>query len=1169
MSVIVKLFIASLFSIHQYIPDGDPKYKKYFTDVREATAEDVLPAAHETCRYLISVFVDAGLEVTLGSSENSFLSESLVGIMGGDQALSSVLDVLSTGQFAEKFAEHNIDPEDVKANIKNICSTNYSPLSFRPEDKQEIFDFIQSEIKVLSDVHLNSFGDYNYFGSVNIFDRTGVSLGTIDAVPRAWVPYEQMSPHLTLALLATEDEDFFEHKGVDSKAIARIVKQMLSGSKATGGSTVTMQLLKNMYFLNGPNSKYQELNSGSFSTLLRKVREWYWAWPYEKEHAKVLGDVSAKKYVLEMYYNLVEFGPRIQGVEQASYVYFSKGSSKLDLAEAAFITTLLKAPSTYSNPDNYVEFSEPRRNDYILNRSLAICERVLATSDESFPSVSISDIYKKICTDGRKAIDSEYIEASKAQPLPNWLRPSTAPVSTSLILVRNQISQWIKNNKFDPQNKPKEISIQTTIREPLQNIVFDVVRKKIDEYDIKTAPSLGNINPANDDTGRKAQFRISDIDQSLFSEINDLLAKNPKLETKHFPSIKFRPGKTMSSQTLDFQNITAYLSTFQQQPNGSTKILENTAEIDPLLTQILNDVEKSLLSKSKNVGDIYLISFNGLEFTVEPIQKYINEVLEVSDTDKAVMTSAVDRIFVRNRIISNALLRMDTVKPRAYMQVGVVSENGNLIDAKLDKINLIESHKNRASRFSFGDFFWIRPQNVNAEGQTQNTGSFLLDSPKLQAAVMVMDANTGEVLANFGGYDPLTSSFNRSTDAFRQAGSTLKPWIYFYALNKGFSPDDVLNNRYISFIVPGRSRPYVPKNYSSSLNGNISFTNSLVNSQNIGTYSLLQNPIWGPDWPSNLNELRSFFEMINLYETANDEVTIILGSQEITIEKLVSSFSFFANGSKILNPQYVKFVSDYKGQKLFDIEPSAITVPISKPESVFQLQTMMAETANTGTAGRVNSWVKKLSGGKYSESCYNDVIGVNKQTCFGGKTGTSNDGKDVWFIGVSKNFVIGVWVGYDDPRPIGGNATGGGLALPIFQDIVEQGEAFLPDIMPFIDSTMVPRNLQRRLVYGSLSCSDGTGNPMTIYTDLNSNQNRCNNVPASTNTTTKVPPKPEAQVEQTPSNSCVCFATDRGASINLRFNGQTYNNFTNFMSLEECNRRKGEIKSQSGRQVCP
>lgn len=1169
MPVIVKLLIAALFSIHQYIPDEDTRYKKYFSDVREADVEDVIPAAHEACKYMISVFAQAGVETVTGSS-GGVLSSSIATLIADDETLNSGLDVLSSGDFAEKFKEHQINPEDVKTAIKNICSTKFSPLSFSPIQRKEVFDFIQSEIKVLSDVHLNSLGDFNYFGSANIFDRSGEQIGTLDAVPRAWVPYEKLSTHLSLALLATEDEDFFKHRGVDSKAIARIVKQMMSGDDATGGSTVTMQLLKNMYFLNGPASQYLELNTGTFAMVLRKVREWYWAWPFEKEHAKVMGDLDAKKYVLEMYFNLVDFGTRIQGIEQASFVYFGKKASDLDLADAAYITALLKAPSRYPNPDNYVEYTLPRRNDYILTRAEKIClenssEKVLSTYTEA-----LKKTYQRICTDGKKKIDSEYVDIEKAKPLPLWVRPVPAPTTASMALVKNQISQWINRNKLDPEKKPKEISIQTTIDKKLQDLVFQIVNKRIDGYDSDRIPNVGSINPANDDTGRQAVFRDTDINLRLSSKISTILNKNTDQTKKYFYSVKFRPKNEITSQTLNFALIAQYLA-------------EN-AVAQEQLSGILENVANGLKDKSKKMGEIYLVEFQGLEFNVLSIEDFVNDKLKISVEEKKSFLDLVQRIQIRDDIIKSSLERMYRNRPRSYMSVGVIGESGHLIDSSLKQVSLLEAHKARAERFKFGDFFWLSPQNIDS-----GTGPYKLDKAKLQASVMVMDSNTGEVLANYGGYDPLASSFNRSTTGLRQAGSTLKPWIYYLALNKGFNPQDTLNNKSIAFEVPGTNQIYRPGNYSSTYNGPVSFLFSLTQSLNIGTYSLIQNPTWGPDWQQNLDELKAFLIEIELYSNFNQGIPIMLGSQELTLEKLASSFSFFANGTHIVKPQYIKYVTDYKGNKLFNIEPQFVTVPNYRAGTIFQIQTLLAEIANSGTAARMNAFVRELSGGKYKQTCYNDVIGSNRQSCFGGKTGTSNDFKDAWFIGFSKNFVIGVWVGYDDPTSIGGSATGGALALPVFQDIITEGQDLLPPIEPFIENSKMPRNLEKRLVNARYGCNQSsTKDAVLIFTEIGSRQGNCSSSAVardnrsttkvsttrqssqSTNSQTPRAEQPAQQTRRSALNSCSCVAKRNGqTSLDVVFDGVEYPDFVVYSSEAACNSQKGTIVSQQGRKVCP
>ncbi len=1152
MDILVKLFVSALFSIHQYLPDDDAKYKKYYTDVREASAEDIFPAAHETCRYLISVFVGAGLEVTIGSSGNTALGQALTGILGGDQALDSMLSILDTDQFRGRFAEHNINPEVVREKIKNICSEKFSSLNFRPEERQEIYEFIQNEINILSDVHLNSLGDFNYFGSVNLFDRSGQNIGTLDAVPRSWVPYEQMSRGLTLALLATEDEDFFEHRGVDSKAIARIVKDLLAGQSAAGGSTITMQLLKNMYFLNGPlSTAYPELNSGSLSTLLRKVREWYWAWPYEKEHAEVLGDLSAKQYVLEMYFNLVDFGPRIQGVQQASYVFFNKPASDLNLAESAFITTLLKAPSRYSNPDNYVEYSEPRRNDYILTRAGQICASVPTDNPRAaYSSFELADTYVNMCTVDGKRIGNDFIQSSKEESMPYWARPVASPVSAPLILVRNQVSDWLGRYNFDPEKKPKEISIQTTIDQNLQNIVFETVRSKLDQYD-DDRNRLERVEPAKDDTGRTASFRVSDIDLSINSRLRSYTGSKASTDVRYFYSIKFKRQNVISSQTLDFIELSNFLVSLDK----------TEAEI----VEINEAISKDLTSKSKQMGSTYIVEVKKNEFRVIGFDEFVNEIMDLSTEEKNNLISEFERTNIRNKIITNAIDRMFRNRPRSFMTVGVIGENGILINKDFANVPLTESHRNYINNrnFQFGDFFWLKPNNPD-----EPNGLHYLDTPKLQAAVVVMDTNTGEVLANFGGYDPTTSSFNRSRDAKRQAGSTLKPWIYYYALNKGFNPQDIINNRYISFPIEGRSRPYVPKNYSSQLNGNISFFQSLVNSQNIGTYSLIQSPIWGPNWQDNLTELQNFFLKVGLYDVVDNEVTVILGSRDISIENLTSSFSFFANGQNIAKPQHIKLITDYKGEVLYNFEPLKAEVPRLKNESLFQLQTMMAETANSGTAGRINAWVRELSEGKYKESCYNDVLGSGKQTCFGGKTGTSNDAKDVWFIGFTKNFVIGTWIGYDDPQSIGSQSTGGGLALPIFQEIIEKGESYLPKIEPFITPEMVPRNLERRVVYGVRACPTGGGESFVIYSDYNSSSGNCQSGQPAEQPISEAPTQP-APTTNNSANRCDCVYSTQGFYVvDIFYQGRLYAGNGSYSSPQQCEALKGRIQSTTGVYLC-
>ena len=563
MIVAVKLIIAAFISVHQYIPGEDTRYTKYYSDVRNITEDDVFPAAHESCKYLISVFAEETLKKTLDIQRGSQSSQELAKDMTTRSGLSDFLEIIIEGEYGEKFKEHDIDPLEIKKNIIAICSNDFSPLSFTPQQRKEVLEFVDSEIKVLSDVHLNSLGDFNYFGSGQIFDRTGETVGSLDAVPRTWAPYHNISKNLTLALLATEDDSYFEHKGVDSKAIARIAAKMMEGGNAAGGSTITMQLLKNMYFLNGPASQYELLNtSSSFSTLLRKVREWYWAWPFEKSHVDRLGPIQAKEYILELYFNLVDLGPRIQGVEQASYVYFGRPSENLELAEASFITTLLKAPSRYSSEDNYVEYTEPRRNDYILSRILEICNTFSKSRDTG---AELKSLYQSMCSHDGKVMDQAFIEEQKKRTLPSWTRVTSSPVAEHMTMMKDQVQSWIKDHKFNPASMPKEIEIQTTINQDLQKVVFESVRKKLDEYDGDRG-ALTNVRPAYDDTSRIASFKDLDVDPGqvrVMKEIIDLLPKEEKQYLFSFKIWKEEKGLEYKSVSLDVKDVLASLSSLK------------------------------------------------------------------------------------------------------------------------------------------------------------------------------------------------------------------------------------------------------------------------------------------------------------------------------------------------------------------------------------------------------------------------------------------------------------------------------------------------------------------------------------------------------------------------------------------------------------------------------
>ena len=227
----------------------------------------------------------------------------------------------------------------------------------------------------------------------------------------------------------------------------------------------------------------------------------------------------------------------------------------------------------------------------------------------------------------------------------------------------------------------------------------------------------------------------------------------------------------------------------------------------------------------------------------------------------------------------------------------------------------------------------------------------------------------------------------------------------------------------------------------------------------------------------------------------------------------------------------------------------------------------------------MKNYVSELEGGKYKDICFNNVIGEGKQTCFGGKTGTSDDAKDVLFVGFSKNFLIGIRVGYDVPRPLGNSATGGGYAMPIFQEIVTNGLQYLPQIEPIITPQMVPSSLERRVVYGKLACTSPSagGSATTIYTEYGSTGSSCYSSSAQTYDNNQY--LGEASNSQTtpPVNSfnfvlspnCQCVPTANGNyTLNISYDNKYYPAYTNYGFRSDCETEKFTLRSTTGRPIC-
>ena len=1148
MHPLLALITAGLVSLHQYIPLDNKEYIRYFETANEITLEDIFPSANQTCLYLNSVFITTGLENSIGISSDNAFGKTLTQQLKSEEVLQSALELILSEPYSTKLKEFDLNPKTLSSFLKKICKKHFSILDFNQTEKIEVLNFIQTEIDILSKEDLRSFGLVKNFSSFPIIDRNNESFGTLYSESRRWINSKELSNHLILSLIATEDQNFFSHNGVDPSSLARIAKNLFSNSNLTGGSTITMQLLKNIYFNHSP-SKIDLFNQHSFLlSALRKVREFYWAFPFEKNLYQNNSKLSGKQQVLEYYFNLLNLGPNITGINQASEVYFSKKPKNLSLAESAYITALLKGPYRYSNPSNYSKYTKPRRDNYIFEQVVKICSEVY-NSQFKKTNKEIQKFLKNLCKDGNQKIDFQYINLEKQTKLPSWTQTQTPLTKPVFLPIQRQIKQFVDKQEFKVPFK--EAVIQTTIDKKLQEIVFETVKEYLDIYD-EELNSLNRVYPAKDDRGRKAQISSQDIHWTLNSEIKGFLSFFKEEKTKLLYSIRLNKQNNFSSNSLNVQAVRDFLSLFNS---------ENHAQIDRQ-TQL---IQSELLEKSKNIGEILFVKLKPNSFSIFTLNEMIESIEEnLSSENIKSFKKLMSTQNLKNKIYKTALSRMYKLKQREYLEPALYIE-GTLLNKDLTQIFLSDeskTHLEQTSSYQSGDFFWVKeqkPENINQQP------IYDLQTEKLQAAVLVINSHSGEILASFEGYNPQNSFFYRSSQSKRHTGSLLKPWTYLYSLDrKDFQLQTQLNNNYASLFI-SKKNSYTPKNFSDRHSGEISLSRGFITSQNIATINLLQDPLWGLNWKDNLTELIQFFKQVNIYQkpdSADLHPSFLLGAMGNSLDRLVESFSFFSNGLYIPKLHLIKKIYNYKETSLYRNNLFRKVPVLYQPHSLFQIQTLMLQTANTGTARSLNSFIYNLNEGKYQSSCYNQLLKENHQSCLGGKTGTSNDGKDLWFIGFSKNFLIGIWLGYDSPKSI--DSTSSEKAIPIFQAIIERGLEYLPPLEPILTPEEAPPNLEKRVVYGNNSCLNPIKDKETayiIYPEKSSPNIKC--ITEQDNCICKN----EIRIERDSKGNIVL--QEQGYSLDILYKGVLYPNRKFYRSFEECLKGKlNFISKETKEKIC-
>ncbi len=327
-----------------------------------------------------------------------------------------------------------------------------------------------------------------------------------------------------------------------------------------------------------------------------------------------------------------------------------------------------------------------------------------------------------------------------------------------------------------------------------------------------------------------------------------------------------------------------------------------------------------------------------------------------------------------------------------------------------------------ADLLAVGDVVLVR-QVTNDDGSFERWS--LRQIPEVQGAFMAMDVYSGRVLSMQGGFSYQESVFNRTTQATRQPGSSFKPFVYAAALDSGFTPGTIVIDAPIE--VETAQGLWTPKNASNKFYGPTPLRTGIEQSRNLMTVRVAQE--------IGMEKVADYAERFGVYSPMQPFLANALGAQETTLFKMVAAYSMFANGGERVEPTLVDRVQDRFGRTVYRHDTricqdcNATTLPAgqgltlrSERERVmdaitaYQLTSMMQGVVQRGTA----------SGS------------VNLPVPVAGKTGTTNDAKDVWFIGFTSNIAAGCYIGYDQPRSLGGGASGGGFCGPVFQKFMSE-----------------------------------------------------------------------------------------------------------------------------------
>ena len=514
-----------------------------------------------------------------------------------------------------------------------------------------------------------------------------------------------------------------------------------------------------------------------------------------------------------------------------------------------------------------------------------------------------------------------------------------------------------------------------------------------------------------------------------------LLAALPKAPSKYNP-YKY-PEVAKFRRNLVLQNLSEnkFISKKEMKLLKDTNIKLKKRKIE--IINEANSYTEEVRRKVKNIYGFEKLYSQGLNITTPLNIAYQTQALKslrkgIEDYDRrrgwrGVITNKIND---KNWQIKIAQYKLDPTLNWTLAEVVSVNENEIKLKTLSEKKKNVEAivylkdlkwtlkpKKSVSDVYKVGDIFFVK------EG---SSGWEIKQYPKVNGGIVAIDPFSGDVLALVGGFNYKNSEFNRVTQAKRQPGSAFKPIVYAAALENGFAPNSIILDAPFVESQGDGLKNWKPENYGKKFYGPSTFRKGIEYSRNLMTVRIAK--ILG------LNEILKLSKELNIYEEIPELLSVSLGAAETTLINLTAAYASFVNGGKKINPKLISRIQDRRGKTIFQeqnrkcigcekfvTKENEFPIIESANEKVFseatayQMISILAGAVERGTAKKLRSLKVPLAG----------------------KTGTTNDNYDAWFIGFSSNLVIGVYIGYDNPKTLGKNETGSKVALPIFKNFIE------------------------------------------------------------------------------------------------------------------------------------